>query len=312
MRLGFLLSHDPNEKRVALLPSHIFKFPDEIWIEENFGRSMNINDDEYVARGCSIHPRHDIFKACESIFSLTLIQPEKYDYISPCQTIIGWMRLNSGGVNFVQKQALPKALFLVDLENRSPAIYHNSQKYPIPWIPGGYLYKNSFLAGTICVMHACLSLGFLINEQTKVAILSAGNASQGAFNYVSKFTSQVRLFYRNTMGDFRDSIGDYDIIINGIKIDNANTHIISKEMTSRIKKGGLVIDIAAEPDKAIEGTRGTTLENPIYEKDGRYYYMVHNTPSLFYRRSSEILSEAFSRYVFSHSLLDYLKLTEKK
>lgn len=54
MKLGFIISHYPSEKRVALLPLHVNNFENDIVIEHNFGLNLNIKpnfikDNSFIA-----------------------------------------------------------------------------------------------------------------------------------------------------------------------------------------------------------------------------------------------------------------------
>ena len=52
MKLGFITSNYPDEKRVPLLPKHIKNFENEIVIEEGLGFEVGIEDDAYIEAGC--------------------------------------------------------------------------------------------------------------------------------------------------------------------------------------------------------------------------------------------------------------------
>ena len=116
------------------------------------------------------------------------------------------------------------------------------------------------------------------------------------------------MFYRKTMNEFYETIGDYDVIINGIEVDNTVAHIITKVDLRRVKKGCLIIDSAADAGNAIEGTHYTSIEEPMYEERGLYFYEVNNAPSLLYRRTSFEISKSFSEFVFKDDVRRFWKL----
>lgn len=188
--------------------------------------------------------------------------------------IIGWTHPTGSGKTFMSEQGVPKELIIVDLDNIYPTIYYKNNKAEIDWIPPNFVHGNSFQAGYASTIHALISYGMVPNSNTKVAILAAGNVSQGAFYAMSKFGADVRLFYRKTMNEFKDKIEQFDIIINGIEVDIPNTHIISLKEQRRLKKNCLIIDSAADAGNAIEGTRYTTINDPIYKENDVYYYEV--------------------------------------
>lgn len=311
MRLGFVKPNYPNEKRVALLPEDIVDFDNEIIIESGFGEYLDFKDQDYVDVGCQILSREEIFRTCEAIFSLKLLQESDYPLIRNGQIIIGWTHPFASGANFMKLQGIPKELIVVDLDNIHPHVHFKDRKVPIDWIPKNFVSGNSFNAGYAAALHAVTAYGVNPTADTRVAILSPGNVAQGAFYAMAKLGASVRMFYRKTMQEFIDSIGEFDIIISGIEVDTPGMHIISKAQLKKAKKNCLVIDAAADTGSAIEGSRSTTIDNPIYKEDGIYYYNVNNTPSILYRSSSKTVSESFSKHVYSHDVNKFVELAKR-
>lgn len=298
MKLGFITPSFPKEKRVALLPEHIKNFRNDIIVEHNFGSNLNIRDIDYRNAGCQIASREDIFSNCDAIFSLKVILPEDYKYIRENQMIIGWTHPFGSGKNFMKDQAIPKSLIVVDLDNIHPTVYFKDKSKLINWISPNFVKDNSFNAGYSAVLHALISFGAMPDSNANIAILGSGNVSQGAFCAISKFSNNIRLFYRKTMNEFLDSVHSFDIIINGIELDSEGIHVLSLEDQSKLKKNCLIIDAAANAGKAIEGSINTNLDNPMYIRNDVYYYVVNNTPSLLYRQVSKSISKAFSENVY--------------
>lgn len=299
MILGFIKPTYPGEKRVALLPEHITPdFENELIIETGYGSNLGIDDTAYAAKGCKIDTRDNIFNTCDTVFCLKLIQPEDYAKLRDGQMIIGWTHPTGSGAEFYQSVARKKGLFIIDLDNIYPTAHIGDKHIPVPFIKKNFIWKNSFYAGIASVQHALLHFGFYPDSNHKIAVLASGSCSQGAYNYISKYNADVRMFYRKTMNEFYETIGEYDVIINGIEVDSTVKHIITKDDLKRVKKGCLIIDSAADAGNAIEGTRYMSIANPMYEEDGLYFYEVNNAPSLLYRRTSFEISKSFSEWVY--------------
>ncbi|WP_259766962.1 alkaline shock response membrane anchor protein AmaP [Lactococcus lactis] len=222
------------------------------------------------------------------------------------QMIIGWTHPFGSGQTFMEDQALPKKLIIVDLDSNSPCIYYDNKAIESD-IPKGLLYKNSFYAGYAGVLDALLQYGFVPTEETKIAILGSGNVAQGAFSSISKYSSNIRMYYRKTMSIFKESYRKYDVIINGIEIGKDDDPILSLSEQKSLKKGTLIIDVAADAGNTIEGTHFTSMNAPIYEKEGKYYYVVPNTPSLIYRNVSQNLSKILSEHVFKEDCSRFIE-----
>lgn len=302
MKLGFIIPHNPSEKRVALLPAHVNNFENDLVIEHNFGLNLNVNDEEYEKVGCKIASREEIFSDCPAIFSLKLILEDDYKNIRPNQMIIGWTHPKGSGKKFMESQSIPKNLIVVDLDNVHPEVFYKDKVKKIDWIKPNFIKDNSFIAGYSSVLHALLSFGIIPDESMKIAVLGCGNVSQGAFCAISKFSNNVTMFYRKTMAEFIDEREIFDIIINGIEVDKVNLHILSLEHQKSLKMNCLIIDAAANAGKAIEGTSFTTINNPIYKKEDVNYYVVNNAPSIFYKPASFKISESFSKNVYTRDV----------
>lgn len=298
-KIGFIIPNYPDEKRVAILPEHIKYVRNKCVVECGFGQIIGVSDDEYIKAGCVVMERNDIFENCKFIFSLKLIQPVDYKFLKNDTTIIGWTHPLGSGKVFFDTVAQEKNLRVVDLDNIFPRVYFRDKVMDIPFIPKNFIYKNSINAGIASVSHALLAMGMCVDSTTYVAILGNGNVSQGAMQYLSKLNVNIRMFYRKTMQDFKNTLGEYDIIVNGIEVDDSNIRIISKDDLQLIKKGCLIIDAAADAGNAIEGTHYSSISLPIYEENGHYYYVVNNAPSVLYRKASFDISESFSKYVFN-------------
>lgn len=311
MNLGFIIPHHPNEKRVALLPEHIKNFDNKIVIESGYGKTLEISDEDYVKAGCRVLSRSEVFKQCEAIFSMKFLFQPDYQYLRKGHIIIGWINVNGAASNFMREQGNPKELVIVHLDNIRPTVFYKDKAISIDWIESNFAYKNSFIAGFSSALHGIMSYGIIPNSDTKIAVLGSGNVSQGAFNAFSKFNADIRMFYRKTIPEFKKQLRNFDIILNGIEVDNPDIHILSLEDQKRLKKGCLLIETSAMPGKAIEGSRLTTFSEPIYEVDGIYYYSVNNAPSIFYRESSRYISESFSKNVYCKDVQIYFDMIKQ-
>lgn len=312
MKLGFIIPNHPDEKRVALLPEHINNFENEIYIEKGFGLNLGISDDEYENKGCTILTKEEIFKQCDGIFSLKNIKECDYDLINNGQIIIGWTHPHGSGKPFMKNVAIPKDLLVVDLDNIHPCLFYNNLEVPLDWIPKNFVYQNSFIAGYASTMHGLMSHGLIPNQNTNVAVLGSGNASQGSYKAISLFNANVRMFYRKTMDEFLDNICDFDVIINGVEIAPEMPPLIDEQHKKFIKKGALIIDAAACAGRTIAGSKHTFHNEPLYLENGIYFYAINNSPSIFYRESSKFISESFSKYIYSKNLSVYKSLCKNK
>lgn len=302
MKLGIIKTHFPNERRIPLLPQDIRDFPNTIYVETGLGNELGIPDEAYSENGAIITSKEKLFAECDGIFSLKIIHPKDYHLLREGQIIIGWTHPLGSGKGFMETQAFPKKLVVADLDNRSPYVYYDHQRKPIPWIPSNFIRKNSFYAGYAGTLHAFLAYGLLPSGKEKIAVLGSGNVAQGSFHAVSKITSEVTLFYRRTLPEFKGQLTDFDIVINGIEVGDNREPILSIKEQQQLKNGCFIIDIAADAGNAIENNHFTTIEEPLYYENKHIFYCVPNTPSLVHRTVSPILSRQFSKYIYSKDI----------
>ena len=104
----------------------------------------------------------------------------------------------------MREQGGPKNLKIVDLDNAYPRLYYKGQSVNLDFLPRNFLFKNSFYAGFSSTMHAFLNYGAYPDPSMRIAVLGNGNTSQGVFHFLSKFTDNIRMFYRKTMSEFKD------------------------------------------------------------------------------------------------------------
>ena len=78
-----------------------------------------------------------------------------------------------------------------------------------------------------------------------------------------------------------------------------------------MKKGTLVVDLAAQPGETVEFSKETTYDEPLLKVDDIFVYCIRNIPSLVYRTASEVLSESFTNLVFKRDLQEYIDLAKE-
>ncbi len=307
MKIGFVIPNYPSEKRVAVLPHHLDPRIDYVF-ESDFGKNIGIGDEEYLKNGGEISSRDEIFRSCDYIFSLKLIQQSDYEKIRYGQKIIGWTHPTGSGWKFMQEIALPKNLTIVDLDNIYPSLYRAGKVKKLDWISKNFLRKNSFYAGFAAVQHSLLCHGLIPDSSTKVAILSPGNVSQGAVAALYGYNADVRIFYRTTMSEFIKTINEYDIIVNGIEMEQGGSPIVKLADINRTKQDVLFIDAAADAGGVIEKGFFTTHINPIGQINGRDFYCINNAPTFYYRTVSQYLSKALYENFFSKLSQDLIEI----
>lgn len=279
--VGLVISHKENEKRRALIPEHIkqIKHPEAIVVEKGYGVVLGYKDEDYAALGCQIASR-------ESVLSCDVICDPKIgdaDYLTQLnnQTIFGW-------VHAVQNK---------DITDKIIAHHLTSYAWEDMYEDGRHsFWRNNEIAGEAAVFHAYMCHG-VFPYNTKAAVLGRGNSARGAIKTLNYLGAEVIQYDRKTEQLFRKELGEYDVIVNAILWDTSRKdHIIYREDLKRMKRDAIIIDVSCDRCGGIETSVPTSIENPIYVVDGITHYVVDHTPSLFWKTTSEGLSEEFCKY----------------
>ncbi len=279
-KIGFLKPKKENEKRIALLPDEVKKIKNagHLFFEADYGKDLNFSDADYTSAGATVCDRKDIFSAdiiCD--FKMPLI--EDFQFIPEHTVLFGW-------VHAVQGRKITDAIV-------------NRKLTAIAWEDmfdnGRHVFwRNNEIAGEAAVIH-CLPFISRSPYKMKVAVIGRGNCAVGAIRALERLGAEVTVYNRKTVGNLRNEIGRYDIVVNAVLWDVFRSdHLVYKEDLKKMKKGSAIIDISCDEAMGIESSIPTTIEKPVYFTEGILHYAVDHTPSLFFKSASESISEAVS------------------
>ena len=303
MKIAYVKPSFLNEKRVGLLPKHLVYCgkEDERRFEKNYGKSLEISDKSYDELGG--YSRESLFAWADVIYCIKVPQPQDYKYFRPNQTLAGWVHPLGSGEHFMKHCARPKNITVFDVTNRI-SIRHYQGKSEVLNVPRDMTRKNSVLAGYASSYQAIMLRGGITQGDT-VAVFGSGNVVCGVLKYLAHKGIDPILRRRSNFGLMKKEFSSYDIFINGVEIDEGDPPIATQGMIDSMKPGAWIIDVAADAGRAIEGTKYTSIENPIYtDEKGHTFYVVNNSPSLLYRESSEAVSEGYAKH-FWHKPMSY-------
>lgn len=280
--IGFAISHKENEKRRALVPEHIHKIKNKdcVLVEKGYGNVLGYNDEDYIKYGIQIADRETILK--QDIVCDPKIGDAEYLLELKHQTIFGW-------VHAVQNKNIADII----INNRLTAYAWEDMNYQ-----GRHLFwRNNEIAGEAAILHAYQCHG-VFPYNTKVAVLGRGNVARGAIKTLNYMGADITTYDKRTEKLFREEIGLYDVIVNAILWDTKRKdHIIYRSDLKKMKTGSMIIDISCDRGGGIETSIPTTIAEPTYQVDGIIHYVVDHTPSLFYKTTSQSLSEVTTSYL---------------
>lgn len=282
--IGFVISHKDGEQRRGLIPQDIInnvKNREQVYIETGYGGTLGISDEEYKQAGCKVVSREEAL-SCDIIADVKLGDADYLDSIGEEKVLFGWAHAVQN-LSFTD-QALKKNHTVVAWEE----IYEN----------GRYIfYRNREIAGEAAVLHAFRYCGRMPYD-CAVAILGNGQTAKGAMRILHGLGATVDVYGRKLEKLFRQNMYQYDVIINCVMWDTARTdRVIYREDLKKMKPGTLIIDVSCDPELEIETSVPTKISDPVYTVDGVIHYAVDNTPAMFPKTVSKILSAGISRYI---------------
>ena len=279
--IGFPISTKENEKRRAMAPQSLTNITHKeyIYIERGYGEVLGYSDSEYIAAGAHVVSTEEVLRQ-DIICDPKIGDADYLDKLNN-QTIFGW-------VHAVQNRDITDKLIANRLTAYAWEDMYNMNRHTF--------WRNNEIAGEAAVMHAYLLHG-IFPYNTKVAVIGRGNSARGAIKTLNYMGADITVYDRRTEALFREELHMYDVVVNAILWDTKRKdHIIYREDLKRMKRGAMIIDISCDRAGGIETSIPTTIENPIYSIDGITHYVCDHTPSLFYKTTSEVLSDITSRY----------------
>lgn len=280
--VGLLISHKNGEKRRAILPEDIknVNHPEMLFFEKGYGKSLNIDDSEYLDVGANIVSREEALDK-DIIVDVKLGDADYIKDLNPGKILFGWAH------------AVQSIDFTTEVLKGKHTLYAWEDLYE----DGRYIfYKNREIAGESAILHAIPMMGFMPYE-AKFAILGNGQTAKGVQRILYGLgAKQVDVFGRRLEKLFRKEMFNYDVIVNCILWDtNRKDRIIYKEDLKKFKKGTFIVDVSSDVELEIETSHPTSIDDPIYEVDGVVHYSVNNTPALFSMTVTKVLSEKISQ-----------------
>lgn len=278
--VGLLISHKNNEKRRALLPEDLCKIKNisHLYFEKGYGESIGYSDNDY--KGANFVTREKVLK-CDVIVDVKLGDADYLDTLDNGKILCGWAHAVQN-IEFTTN-AINKQNTIIAWEN----IFKDNRYI---------FYRNREIAGEAAILHG-LRYAEKMPYESKVAIIGNGQVAKGALRVLHGLGANVDVYDRHLENTFKKNMFNYDVIVNCVFWDTTRTdRLIYKEDLKKMKKGTLIIDISCDPYLEIETSHPTTIDNPIYTVDGVIHYAVDNTPAMFSKSVTKVLSNNFVSY----------------
>lgn len=281
--IGFMISTKENEKRRALHPKHLQQVinREKLFFETGYGSSFGHSDAEYLAAGANVVGRDQVL-AQDVICDPKIGDATYLSELRPGQTIFGW-------IHAVQNRSITDSIIAKEITAIAWEDMFEGNRH--------VFWRSNELAGEAAIMHAFTLYGKLVYE-CKVALIGRGNVARGAYRILSCMGASINVYERRTESLLRGELDQYDVIVNGLLWDvYRKDHIIYRTDLAKLRKPAMIVDISCDRAGAIETSRPTTIETPVYTVDGVLHYAVDHTPALVGYSVTNCLGDEVVKYL---------------
>lgn len=319
MKIGMPKEIKENEFRVAIVPHNVSKLTaagHQVFVETNAGLASGFTDKQYVEAGAEIVPdAKTAYEKGDMIVKVKEFLPPEFDFLEERHTLCTYIHSAN---RLPQTEAILKskavAFAYEDVKDENggfPLLEPMSRLAGETGLLTALFYSFTTQGGSGKII--CGNPGI---KPMKIVIFGAGHVGIGAARLAAGLNADVVLMDVNlkqlelvssqiipgiktvfsTHDNIVEEIKDADIVFNCVKWF-PGLRLISKDMLKGMQPGSLIVDIDAEPDGAIETSRYTTHEAPLYEVDGIRHICIPNLPSSVANTASQSLSNATISYI---------------
>ena len=289
----------------------------QVLVETNAGVGAGISDEDYQNAGATLcGTAKEVFDQAEMIIKVKEPLPEEYDLLREGQILYTYLHLAAD-------ERLTKAL----LERKIVGIAYETIQGPDGSLP--LLAPMSAVAGRMATQVGANFLtrdhggkGMLLGgvtgvDRANVVVVGGGvvgvNAAKMAvglgakvsildvnlnrLDYLSDvFGNEISTLFSNEE-QLDKVVSQADLVIGAVLLPGAKApRLVTREMISKMEKGGVVVDVAVDQGGSIETSRPTSHEHPTYEVDGVIHYAVPNMPGAVPRTSTYALTNVTLKY----------------
>lgn len=313
-------SQKPNERRLAVHPSHLAHIPDDlrsrVFLEEGFGADFGASADELSQYVGGFRSHQELIAECDVI-----LQPKPLigdvTELRDGQVLWGWPHCVQD--ERLTQAAIDKKLTLIAFE----AMNH--------WNSDGsfglhVFHKNNELAGYCSVLHALQLCGFTgaYGPGRTAVVIGFGATARGAITAmrsmgihdvdvltrrdppaVANPIPAVRLVEWDSDGDgqaltedgpvpLRDFLTGHDIIVNCIlqNTDSPEIFLTDADLPA-LAPGSLIVDVSCDEGMGFTWAKPTSFNDPTFVVgDNVTYYAVDHSPSFLWNSSTWEISSA--------------------
>jgi len=321
MKIGVPKEIKIGETRVSMTPSlcrRCVSLGAEVLIEKSAGLSAGFTDAEYrAAGGVLVAAAAKVWRSAELILKVKEPLPAEYELLQDGQALFTYLHLAAGPA--LAKVLLKKNILGIAYETVESA----DGAFPL-------LRPMSQIAGRLAIQVGAYFLqtqhggaGVLLGGipgtlPGHVVVVGAGNSGAHAVQMAAGMGARVTVLdldtrklealdseYRgrvvtlmSNLANLESCVADADLLVGAVLIPAAKAPtVVTNPMKSKMRPGGVIVDIAIDQGGCIEGIHPTSHKEPVYREHGVIHYAVPNMPALVGRTSTQGLTQATEPYV---------------
>ncbi|HEX9584682.1 MAG TPA: NAD(P)-dependent oxidoreductase [Gammaproteobacteria bacterium] len=324
MHIGIPKEIKPQEGRVAMLPPQVetlVGLGHRVLVEEGAGDLSGATAADYSAAGAQlVNKGADVYAGADLIVKVKEILPAEFALLRPGHVIL--TNIHGAADRKQVDRLLEVGLTAIAAED--------THEFGSP---------NSVLAGEIGALegvrlilapHGGTGRHFMAHFDAPAAtalVFGLGGVGRGALRTLlglgmsviafdvspgarreAELTWHKHKFRALDISEIEPHLAGADLLVNCVLWDKRRTdHLISREMLGRLKPGAAIVDISCDPAGAIETSRATTWEDPVYEVDGVRHFCVDNIPGAAPATASAGYAQAllpFVRLIAEHGPIE--------
>jgi len=321
MVIGIPKEIKKGEFRVAATPACVKVLSEEghkVIVEARAGEGSGFSDEEFQKVGAEIiKDKEKLFDEAELILKVKEPSSEEYEFFHEGQILFTFLHLAAN-------KTLTEAL----LKSKIVGIGYETVQRDDGYLP--LLAPMSEIAGRISPLVGSFYLAkhkggkgkFIAGAPGvppgKVVVLGGGTVGMNAAKIAAGMRAQVTIldvniermrYLDNIMPpnittlmsnsyNLEKILPDVDLLIGAVLVPGAKAPcLVTREMLQLMRKGSVIVDVAADQGGCLETSHPTTQDNPVFEVDGIIHYCVTNIPGAYPRTSTFALSNATLPYV---------------
>ncbi|PHQ70369.1 MAG: alanine dehydrogenase [Sneathiella sp.] len=295
MKIGIPKEIKSQEGRVALLPLQVKELiadGNSVFVQSGAGLPSGISDDGYQQAGASILASGaDVFATAEFIIKVKEILPPEFDLLRPEHILL--TNIHSANDRVQLDQLIKVGLIAFAAEDTHQ---YGSPNCPLAGEVGAFEGIRLSLAP-----HGGSGRHFMSHFGAPAAnaiVLGLGQVGRGALRTLLSLgitvtgldinaaaRQQTALDWHNSnftdadISDLAAYLPDADMIFNCVMWPkHRDDHLISRSDLALLKPTAVIVDISCDEGGAIETSRPTSWQDPVYVEEGIRHFCVDNIP----------------------------------